>query len=624
MKRLILPFLMVLALFSMKAETTMTYGICSDNINGVGTGMGGSNYSAAIEVPEAVAQALKGSKVTNVSIGFKSGLVKIINVYLTYDLEGEPFYQQEGRVKVNSFNDQKLETPYIIEGRKFYIGYTYRQSSSTGKPIGFDSEDKGGMGAFSHVAIWPDGSNPSWDTYPQFGALSIRATIVGDKTLENCVIPVGLRLPKASGVGKEFSYEVDILNYSSNPVNSIGITTTFGSQDPIVYTEDLATALAPGQKTTLNLSGVSYVENKEMPVSIVVSKVNGVDNLWAANSSEVTFISSDYVYPRTVVIEEATGTGCGYCPAGYVAMEQMREKHKEDYIGIAVHNYSGDPMFCSSYEPWINNYITGYPNATINRSSAVGVFSPQPNICEANYQELAGMLNLHFYMQAEYADEEQLNARVATYVCFGYPVMDNKFQIALVETEDNVGPYSQYNGYSGGGSGDMYGFENEPRYVSLIYNDVARAIHNWRGKDGSLPHFMQANKTYTYEETIPLMTSKAKHGDMNLIALLIDTSTKEILTAAKCKPGKITGPEPDPNPEPDNSVSETATPTSFVYAADGDIVVEGSFEKAEIFSLDGRKVAGLDSPATVSVNAGIYVVRVSEGKNLLTKKLIVK
>ena len=64
---------------------TLTYGMCGDEISGIGTGMSGTNYSAAIEVPEAVAQAMKGSKVSEVLIGFGSGMAKQAYIYFTYD-----------------------------------------------------------------------------------------------------------------------------------------------------------------------------------------------------------------------------------------------------------------------------------------------------------------------------------------------------------------------------------------------------------------------------------------------------------------------------------------------------------------------------------------------------------
>lgn len=613
MKKILLSLLLIFGIQSMKAGE-FTYGICGDEINGVGTGMAGSNYSAAIEVPESVALALQGSSVTSVSVGFKSGLAKVIYIYLTYDLQGEPFYTQEGRVKVNTFNENVLDVPYVIEGRKFYIGYTYRQSSSTGKPIGFDGRDMGGMGAFSHIAVWPDEGEPEWDDCPQFGALSIRATIQGDKSLTDCAIPVGLRLPKAASLGKEFNYELDILNFGTNSLTDIETVSSIGSSADNTVTKTFDTPLAPGERGTVKFTASSNEENRELPVAVDVTKANGNSNLWASLPAKGVMMSSDFFFPRVVVIEEATGTGCGYCPAGYVALEQMREKHPDDYIGIAVHNYSGDPMYCASYEPWVDRNISGYPNATISRDPSIGTFSPQPTTCEVNYQSLQKMLNIYFNVESEYVDENlKDNVKVAVTTRFGYDIDNSQYAIALVETEDNVGPYNQRNNYSGGAYGEMYGFEDLPGYVSLMYNDVARAIYNWQGKPGSLPTSVQAGKNYYYDETIPLKTEKSKHKDVNIIALLIDRSTGEITTAAKCKIDKISG----------IGLAENA-PAIKIHPAAGAVSIEGEFDHADIYGIDGCRKAYSDGPSLISLPAGLYIVRVAAGSSEIVKKIIIR
>lgn len=624
MRKFLLPLLLILTSFCVKAD--LIYGLCGDEISGVGTGMAGANYSAAIEVPEPVAMALAGSKVTKVSVGFKSGVSKVINVYLTYDLEAEPFYTQEGRVKVNTFTDTELETPYVIEGRKFYIGYTYRQSSSTGNPIGFDAADMGGMSAFSNLAAWADGGTPEWSVYPQFGALSLRATIEGETDIQNCLIPVGLRMPKAVNLGKEFDYYLDVLNYSSNPISSVEVISVLGDGEPFTQLENLENPIAPGQRSTITLSASTATENPEMGVLVEIPRVNGADNLWADNPSTATLIASNFIFQRVVVIEEATGIGCGYCPAGYVALEQMRERHPDDYIGIAVHNYTGDPMNCASYEPWVARNINGYPNATISRNPRIGTFSPQPSTCEGNYQSLAGVLNLRFEIQSEYADDSKTSARIATYTRFGsrFNFDGHKYGIALVETEDNVGPYSQSNYYSGGSYGAMYGFENMGPKVQLMYNDVARGIYNWLGKENSFPTEVKGGTGYLYNDIIPLKTSVSKHADANIIALLIDRTNGEIVTAAKCKLGKITEFE-EYGDESENSVGElVSVSSSNVWSTDGGIVVEGDFDNAEIFRIDGTHVASLPAPGRVDLPKGIYMVLVKEGERNEATKVIVK
>lgn len=627
MRKLLLTLSLALTLLGVRAES-LSYGICTETINTVGTGSPGTNYSAAIEVPEAVAKALAGNKVTAVSIGFGSGLAKVANIYLTYDLTAEPFYtQQEKKLKVNHFNDVELTTPYVIEGKKFYIGYTYRQSSSSGKPIGFDGVPHPGLDSFSHLAVYGDDGTPEWLTYPQFGALTLRATIEGDNFPTASAVPYEITLPDAVGVGKEFNYSVSVYNLSNTPINSLSVSSAFGSAEAQSQNFDLAEPIAPGAVGTVKLSATTDEENMELPVKASVSTVNGAENLWAAQPLSTTVVASDFVFPRVIVIEEGTGVDCGWCPAGYVALEQMREKNLDDYIGIAVHNYGypADPMHCASYiswEDWV--HPKGYPFATLNRLAAVGYFSPQPSTCENLYNEFREMINIGLDITAKYADESKENLDVTVTTRFGQDIPSLNYGIALVQTEDNVGPYNQKNNFAGGGSGEMFGFEKEGAFVSLTYNDVARSTLNWNGKDGSIPTSVKKGEDYIYTEKMPILPEHRddggltqKHGDTNVIALLINRNDNSIITAAKCH---IEGTTPSVSVD---AVSNAA-PAKIIAGA-GEIAVVGEFTAATVYTTAGVKVASLKAADAVSVPAGLYIVRVeAAGADALVRKVIVK
>ncbi|MDE6097295.1 MAG: hypothetical protein K2G24_00235 [Muribaculaceae bacterium] len=613
MKRFLLYSLVALAAMCARAEATYTYGICTDHINGVGTGQTGTNYSAAIEVPEDVAKAMQGSRITAVDLAIRSGQNKVVNVYLTYDLESEPFYKQEGNIKLNTFTEIVLDQPYEIEGRRFYIGYTYRQTTSTGQPIGFDSSDLAGMGMFSNLAFWADGQKPVWNQYPGYGALNIRATIEGDNQPENAVVPVGMSLPKSVGINRDFSYEVDLLNIGVNSVQNVSTTAMFGQDGPVETPVQFDEALAPGARCSVRLTGRTSQENPELPVSFAVEQVNGNANLFASAQSLQNTIASDYIFPRVVVIEEGTGTGCGWCPAGYIAMEEMRENHPDDYIGIAVHNYGGDPMECATYDAWNTSFAGGYPKAVINRSREIGVFSPQPATCETLYKNQAGVVNLNLTIRAGYADAEKSALRVVTKVTFGSDIESHNYGFALVQTEDNVGPYYQMNNYAGGANGGMGGFENKSNPVSLMYNDVARRIDNWNGTGGNLPAELRKGETYRYEAEMPIASPILQnHANTNVIALLIDRNTGEIVTAAKCKIDE------------NSAVDEIDMSGVEVRALSGAVEIEGEFERADVFRADGTCAATVAGASRVALAPGLYVVRVLVSGKATTSKVIVK
>ena len=629
MKKILLA---VLALFvatgSMNAESTLKYGftVPADQMSSVGTGAGGSNYCAAIEVPELTAKAMQGSKLTSVSLGFGSGLNKNIVVYLSYDPKGEPFYTQEFKVpKPNSVSDVELTTPYTIEGKKFYIGYTYRQSSTSGRPITFTGNAMNNE-QFNIMGLWPDNGKDQaqWESYSQFGALVLQATITGDNLPSSLLVPTSLGLPLSCGVDKSFTYSLDVVNMANTTVNSLEVTAKIGDAAPITRQVTLSKPLAAGETTTVELEGVSANENLETPVLVSVTKVNGGDNTWS-EAVKGMLIVSDYTYPRRVVLEEGTGIGCGYCPAGWVAMETMREKYPEEYIGIAIHNYSGDPMRCRQYNDFITKMNpSGYPFAAMNRTPINGMntFSPQPAAVEAHFKDQRGMLNMNLYLKAEFTDDTHKNIAVTVYNAFGHgfcgdnPSVD--YGYALVQTEDNVGPYLQTNNYSGGGMGDMGGFEDKPSPVSLMYNDVARSIVGWNGSLGNLPSALEPLKTYKFTETMPIADGQ-NVDNTNVIVLLIDKKDGHIVTAAK---NYITGTS---NWDPTGVEEITDTEAAVtVFGGNGQINILGSYDAAEVYSLSGMRVATSFGSNAISVAPGIYAVRVINNGKTTVAKVAVK
>lgn len=88
-----------------------------------------------------------------------------------------------------------------------------------------------------------------------------------------------------------------------------------------------------------------------------------------------------YVVPKTiptqptkVVVEEATGDWCGYCPYGHEILDALKETHGENLISIALHGGSAtEPMRFGDGDSLIKGLKTnGYPNAAIQRRQFAG------------------------------------------------------------------------------------------------------------------------------------------------------------------------------------------------------------------------------------------------------------
>jgi hypothetical protein len=76
------------------------------------------------------------------------------------------------------------------------------------------------------------------------------------------------------------------------------------------------------------------------------------------------FNTVSQIVEKNVVIEEGTGTWCGWCPRGAVAMEYMYDTYPTRFIGVAVHN--ADPMTVTEYDDGAN--LSGFPGCNVDRA----------------------------------------------------------------------------------------------------------------------------------------------------------------------------------------------------------------------------------------------------------------
>lgn len=85
---------------------------------------------------------------------------------------------------------------------------------------------------------------------------------------------------------------------------------------------------------------------------------------------------------KKILLEEGTGTWCGWCPRGTVYMDSLWHDYPQGVSPVAVHN--GDPMVNTVYDDYIANEIPGFPNVLIDRKK---VFDPLDIIDAYNDQK---------------------------------------------------------------------------------------------------------------------------------------------------------------------------------------------------------------------------------------------
>lgn len=411
-----------------------------------------------------------------------------------------------------------------------------------------------------------------------------------------------------------------IRNMSIDELTSIDIQYTVNGGEAVM---ESFTGLSVGSLESYEFTfanPLSLTQTGPYDIVITISNANELGPDGNQDNDQLGTIVNvlDYIPAKMVVGEEATGTWCGYCPRGAVYMEYMAETYPDSWIGIAVHN--NDPMVVPEYDAGIQSWISGYPSGLIDRS---GDYDPL-DFEEAYNERIAK------FSPAELMIESQsLVGGVLTFeVTATFYAKVANFNLNAVLLEDYVtgtgSGYAQANYYSGGGLGEMGGYEDLPNPVpaaDMVYMDVARALPGgWRGVEGSLPDTVYAGESFSYAFTVALDESW-DYDNMQIVGMLINTNSGEIENA--CVEDAITGIfsvpnngelslHPNPAREQVNIKSERTIKTITVYNFAGQAIL------TETVNNNNYRIN------TSNFNSGIYLFQIETKEGRIAKRIVIE
>lgn len=292
-------------------------------------------------------------------------------------------------------------------------------------------------------------------------------------------------------------------------------------------------------------------------VTLVLQAVNGQPNESGEQSVKAKRTTLLRGAARRVLFEEYTGTWCGWCPRGTVAMEWLSEQMGDDVVLIAVHQ--GDPMeitdASTSYASMIESNKKGYPKVNVNR----GIW------CDPYHGTDAGAMTydniyvqndikreLLFLAEADIALHPVWNAdstsfKAETEITFQYNRDDAPYSLAYVLVADGLkgttAGWGQANSFAALSNYVDY-FTGTP-LVSLVegaetltgvsYNRVAVAA--WSIRNGianvlSAPLKAGELQTYVFQPIMPTLPLVKDKSPLQLAAILLDTRTGRVVNAA--------------------------------------------------------------------------------------------
>lgn len=337
------------------------------------------------------------------------------------------------------------------------------------------------------------------------------------------------------------------------------------------------------------------------------------------------------VYDRKPVLEEGTGTWCGWCPRGMVTLEYMKEQYP-DFIGVAAHY--GDIMQDDVYGYGLARMIKGFPEGLVNRTKSVDMGKSAALSAYKSALTARPAASLQLSKPEFSADSTTISVDLTAKFAFNHSMANKCFRFAYVLTEDNVrgttDDYTQQNYYAGGSSGVMGGFESLPSVVpasQMVYNDVARYISgSFYGVEESVPATLVKDQEVMFPYTIEVPKSVLNKRCLTVIALLIDAVTGEIWNADRYAI----------DPTGIESVRAEADSDLRLFAFEGELFVtlQGATTgktQVEVYSLDGQKVkdVSFDTAAegmSIPMDGlkGTFVVRASNGQHTAVQKVVLQ
>lgn len=527
-----------------RAEQSMTFSYADGmstayGLNGATAGK--TTIYLAFEFRKEDVATYVGNSITAVNLrGGSTGMmnnVRDVTYFITSDLNGEPEVKGTGRLGAKPYAEGTftLDTPYVLdEAKTVYIGYSFA-APSRGYYVPTDNTPAtpsnliyGMSDTESRPAEW-------YVAGDEIGSLSAGVVITGESLPQLLANITTAAFPSYVRTGETSDIQLTFRNVGLANIESLTVRTTVGDETPADAEITLSSPLAPSVSRAVNVTGIPFNNDGEKTVKVEIVKLNG-EEIGRPSSVEGTVMVYSEGYDRTLVVEEGTGTWCGWCPGGIVFLEYVAKTYPDRFLRIAYHNK--DEM--AGNQQFINNYVTGFPYTITNRLdeyTPTSSYSAIQNFVNRLYDEYT---SYPAYCQINIdATEDGENIEFTAAAEFVQPLSVQHY-MAFVLVEDNVGPYTQHNYFAGSGK-QMDGWENKGSSVSTMFNDVCRAILGFPGINGSLPEKIEKNTVYTYSNKF----SKAKltGSTYRVIGMIVNGNTGEIVNAGQWYPGKEAGVE---------------------------------------------------------------------------------
>ena len=346
-----------------------------------------------------------------------------------------------------------------------------------------------------------------WDDYSPYGyAVALNALIGGGKLMGNAISVEDFG-QKYALINKEVTFPVTLTNNGKNGIQNftyeVAINGTKVDEQAVSLVSPIENLLG---KTTIDLTFPTGDQSGAQNILLTITKVNGETNELQASAKGAIFVLSESAKMKPLV-EEFTGTWCGWCTRGWVALDMLTKDFKDDAVIYAVHN--GDPMEIDAFVPVVRAYATGFPSLSINRTRTI---DPYYGSDEINYPDYgvkndveaakADLAPAAIAVKAAWADDAKTKINIETETKVMYDEAESSIAIGYVLVADGLKgtgrDWAQANYYAGGSNvgKDLQKLTEMDDYIiGMEFNHVA--VASWgtvNGVEGSIKGAVKAGE----------------------------------------------------------------------------------------------------------------------------------
>jgi len=224
------------------------------------------------------------------------------------------------------------------------------------------------------------------------------------------------------------------------------------------------------------------------------------------------------LFNKRVLIEDFTGTWCGYCPRVAYAIDQVKTQ-TNDAVVVAIHRGGNDPYNFTGATALENQIgLSGYPTAMLNRTTEWNY----PETATTSINQAVGLTN-GVNPKIGLAMNTSLSGTTATVeVKVKYGTSFSNLSLVVYALEDNL-VYNQtnYTSYYGGGS-VIPNFEQQNVLRAVLSSSILGEPIT-----GSMVLNGEFTKTFTYE-----VPSNVNASNVHFVAFVVNSAKKALNSRA--------------------------------------------------------------------------------------------